>query len=94
MYVLLIILFLSAPLLPKLILRLEHISKNAQKHRERVESARKTLDVASGASADEIKAAHKRLIQKNHPDAGGSQDFASKINEARDILLKNLNNKK
>lgn len=31
--------------------------------------------------------AHRRMIQRTHPDAGGSDYLAGKINAARDVLL-------
>lgn len=34
-----------------------------------------------------IKEAHRRMMVANHPDAGGSHHVASKINEAKDMLL-------
>lgn len=45
------------------------------------------LGLAEGASEGEIKAAHRRLIQRMHPDAGGSADLAARINRAKDVLL-------
>lgn len=45
------------------------------------------LGLAEGAGADEIHAAHHRMMQQYHPDHGGSDYLASKINEARDVLL-------
>jgi hypothetical protein len=45
------------------------------------------LGLAEGASADEIRAAHRRLIQRMHPDVGGSADLAARINRAKDVLL-------
>jgi hypothetical protein len=50
--------------------------------------ARQILEVNDEASHEEIIAAHKRLIAKNHPDKGGSTYLASQINQAKDVLLK------
>ena len=45
------------------------------------------LGLAEGATADEVRAAHRRLIQRMHPDVGGSADLAARINRAKDVLL-------
>ena len=39
------------------------------------------------ATKQEIKLAHKKMLMKYHPDHGGSTEMASKINQARDVLL-------
>lgn len=53
-----------------------------------IDEARLLLGVAPDAPADEIRAAHRRIIARVHPDAGGSEELARKINTARDLLLK------
>ncbi|MEE2667321.1 MAG: DnaJ domain-containing protein [Pseudomonadota bacterium] len=57
------------------------------------DEAYKILGLDFDATKDDIIIAHKELIRKNHPDKGGSDYLSSKINEARDILLKNIGRK-
>ncbi len=53
--------------------------------------AREILGVSESPTIEEVQIAFKRQMQKVHPDRGGSDYFATKLNEARDILLKELN---
>lgn len=50
--------------------------------------ARSVLGVAPGADEAAIQAAWRRLMARNHPDAGGSEGLAARLNAARDRLLR------
>lgn len=49
--------------------------------------ALRVLGLKDGASADDIKAAHRRLMAQVHPDHGGTDYLAQQINQAKDVLL-------
>lgn len=52
-----------------------------------VEEAYAILGLKPGADEEAIRAAHHRLMKQFHPDHGGSDYLATKINRARDVLL-------
>jgi hypothetical protein len=52
----------------------------------RAEAAR-LLGVAEDADAATIKAAHRRLMMKVHPDHGGTDELAARLNDAKRVLL-------
>jgi hypothetical protein len=52
------------------------------------DEARRLLEVPIDATTEEIRAAHRRLIARVHPDVGGSADLARRVNTARDTLLR------
>lgn len=52
------------------------------------QQAYEVLGIEQGATAAEIGGAHRTLMKKFHPDHGGAADMASRINEARDVLMR------
>ncbi|KAK9684025.1 hypothetical protein RND81_10G181400 [Saponaria officinalis] len=46
------------------------------------------LGVRENVAIEKVKEAHRKVMIANHPDAGGSHYLASKINEAKDIMLR------
>ncbi len=45
------------------------------------------LGLKPGATREDIISAHKRMMQKVHPDRGGSDYLAAQLNKAKKTLL-------
>jgi hypothetical protein len=52
-----------------------------------LDEARAVLGVGPDASDADVRAAHRRLMKISHPDHGGTDYLATKINQAKDVLL-------
>lgn len=52
------------------------------------DEAARLLGVTSDADGPTVIEAHRRLIARVHPDMGGNDELAARINRARDVLLK------
>ena len=53
------------------------------------EEAYQILGLERGASTEDIVGAHRTLMKKLHPDLGGTNYLAARVNEAKDTLLRN-----
>lgn len=62
--------------------------KEAPRGKMTPEEAAELLGVTNDASKEDILSAHRRLMQKIHPDRGGTDYLAAQLNAARDSLLK------
>jgi len=58
-----------------------------------VEEAYEILGLTLDASDEDVDHAYKELIRKNHPDLGGSEYIAKKINAAREYIIKSRETK-
>jgi hypothetical protein len=63
---------------------------SGSKEQEALHKARHMLGVTAQDDAETIRNRHRLLIAQNHPDRGGSAAGASALNEARDLLLRDL----
>jgi len=52
-----------------------------------VDEALEVLGLDTAPTREQIIEAHRRLIQKIHPDRGGNDFLASTINKAKDVLI-------
>ncbi len=68
--------------------------KSKQSDQYGIDQARFVLGVGAHDDEARIRAAHRQLIGENHPDRGGDAERAQKLNEARDLLLNDLERKK
>jgi hypothetical protein len=65
----------------------ENHTSDAPQPKSSTQEAYEILGLQPGASKADIKTAHRRLIQRLHPDHGGSSYLAARINWAKDVLL-------
>ena len=64
--------------------------KGKQSEQYEIDNARILLGASRNDDADKIRFRHRQLIAENHPDTGGTDARASALNEARDLLLADI----
>ena len=75
-----------------IVLLLFWLKGNQQRRRKfmSLDEARALLGVEETDDAETIRAAHRRIISRVHPDSGGTPELARRTNLARDVLLAEL----
>ena len=61
-----------------------------QSHEYALAKARRLLGASSRDDASIIRMRHRTLIADNHPDTGGNDTRAAMLNDARDLLLREI----
>ena len=67
---------------------------NQRRRQMPLDEARALLGVTPDDDAETVRAAHRRLIARVHPDSGGTPELARRTNEARDVLLSELTHRR
>jgi DnaJ-domain-containing protein 1 len=67
-----------------------HGSADAAKPHVNLADAYNILGLSPGATRDDVVRAHREMMKRVHPDQGGSNYLAAKINEAKTVLLDQL----
>ena len=67
-----------------------HTGQVAQNNTQSIEEALEILGFRAMPTKKEIIATHRRLMSKLHPDKGGSDYLAARVNKAREVLLEAL----
>lgn len=70
--------------------KLRKESAQVKADHDKVQEALAVLRLRRNPTRREIRDAHRKLMQQNHPDKGGSKFAATKINVARDVLMKEV----
>ncbi|WP_096086525.1 molecular chaperone DnaJ [Agaribacterium haliotis] len=71
----------------------QHYQNDSNLANPSIDEARLILGLDEQYSKKDIDLAYKRLMQKLHPDRGGNDYLASRVNLARDLLIKHIDNK-
>ncbi len=80
--------FVLFPLVAYVVRRFTRAQHTPNRGSITVEEAYEILGLNLGASVQEIRETHRRLMVTIHPDKGGSTYLATQLNQAKDLLLK------